>query len=172
VLSPILSFTFEPTPRPLIPLISYHFLICSCSNSYLLIPFVQFLFTPVYLFLSDPFLLPCDWQSCSSIFLMLLYHVLTEPHVHLIAPPPELRYLFLLCLLISEHFLYLNLVSPSIQINLIIAFIVLFSHCLSLHIFFILCSLTPTSSDSIRPLSDFHLTLVSDDCSEIIGHTH
>ena len=65
------------------------FLICSCSNSYLLISFVPFLSTPAYSFLSDPFLLPCNWESCSSISLILSYHVLTWPHVDSIAPPPN-----------------------------------------------------------------------------------
>jgi len=51
---------------------------------------------------------------------MLPYHVLTQPHVRTIAPPPELQYLFLLRLIISEHLLYLNPLYPSIQNNLII----------------------------------------------------
>jgi len=53
---------------------------------------------------------------------MLLYHVSIQPHVCTIAPPPELRYPFLLHLRISEHLLYLNPLYLSIQTNLIIVF--------------------------------------------------
>ena len=47
LLSPVLSVTSKPTLSPPKPLI---FLICSCSDSYLLISFVLFLFIPAYSF--------------------------------------------------------------------------------------------------------------------------
>ena len=75
---------------------------------------------------------------------MLLYHVLAQPHVCAIAPPPELRYLSLLRLIISEHLLYLNPLYPSIQNNPIIYII------------------PPSYSDLCLPLSDFHPTPASD----------
>ena len=71
MLSPVLSFTSKPTPTPLKPLI---FLICSCSNSYLLIFLSSYLLIflssyllcpvsvhPCLFLLSNPSLLSCDW---------------------------------------------------------------------------------------------------------------
>ena len=120
LLSPVLSFTSEPTPsslKPLVFLIPFY----SCSDSYLLFPFVLFPFIPVHLFCPtlsyyhaiDNHVVLFSSSSCIMCWLNLMF---LDPS------SPELRYLFLLRLLISEHILYLNCVSPSIQGNLVIAF--------------------------------------------------
>ena len=90
LLSPVPVFTSESTPRtptPLIFLIPLPRLLSDFLSSfrscYPLISFVLFLFIPVYPFLSNPF---CSHATDN--------HVLTQPHVSLIAPPPFLRYPF------------------------------------------------------------------------------
>ena len=87
---------------------------------------------------------------------MLLYHVLTQPHVCTIAPPPELRPLFPLHLRISEHLLYLNPLYLSVQSNLIISFHTPLSLFISLPV-------NPSNPFPISPASDLRF--------EIIGHT-
>ena len=118
MLSPVPSFTSEPTPSPLKPPIFLYSLSCP-SSTYLLISLVPFLFTPASL-LSDPFL-----------FVMRSLTMLTQPHVPAIAPPPELRTRSSSRTPIpvpappldSEPLLYLNLLYLSIQPNLIITFL-------------------------------------------------
>ena len=74
MLSPVPSFTSEPTPSPPKPPI---FLISSLRSCYLLISLVLFPFIPASLSVR-PF------PICYAI-------MLTQPHVPVIAPPPELR---------------------------------------------------------------------------------
>ena len=77
LLSPIPSFTSEPTPRPPIFLISYHFLS---------VHVLTLIFYP----LCSVFIQPCLFISVQPFpIIMLLYHVLTQPHVPLITPPPN-----------------------------------------------------------------------------------
>jgi len=95
---------------------------------------------------------------------MLPYHVLTQPHVLTIAPPPELRYLFPLRPLDSELLLYLNPLYLSIQTNLIIAFNFVHLRLLA----FLPLKSPPTNS----LLSDLWPTPASDLRPKIIGHTH
>ena len=87
LLSPVPVFTSDPFPIPPIILIPLPRLLSDFLSSfrscYLLISFVLFPFIPAYPFLSNPF---CSHATDN--------HVLTQPHVSLIAPPPFLRYPF------------------------------------------------------------------------------
>ena len=177
VLSHIPFFISDLIQIPLTFLISY--------SSHIPIPYLlshhHISISPLFSFSSPllyysfhPFMFtPCDWQTCSSISSCshIMCWMLTQISCYLIAPH---------CSPISSsasapcfpNLLYSNSVSPLIQTNLIIVFLCV--TCILLD-----CSY-PTNSLSFRtplwpllllPLSDFCLTLVSNDCPKIIGHT-
>jgi len=90
-----------------------------------LISLVLFPFIPVHLFCLT---LPYHPAINNHVVLFSSCPVscVDSTSCHSIAPPPNSEYPFLLCLLISEHLLYLNRVSPLIQNNLIIVCIFCF----------------------------------------------
>jgi len=180
LLSPIPSFTSDPTPRPPIFLISY-------SNPFLTSYFLQshYLSYPLISFVPFPFT-PCLFVFCLTLHVS---HA-TDNHVvlfsscsHIMCWLNLMSLRSLLCFFsnICFHssplfptFMYLNSVSPSIQVNLIIAysslyFLLLFIFSYSLNLYL-----------QLQLLSDFNLTSVwllynccptSDLCPKIIGHT-
>jgi len=177
MLSPIPFFTSNPTLIPLIFLIppySDHIPISYLFSdpliflsSYLLIPFVLFLFIPALLFCLTlhaidnhvvPF--PHALISCVDSNLMLLYR---SPHCSPISSS-ALAPCFL-------NLLHLNTVLPLIQPNLIIVLSAFLHSIVFAYIWLILHPFRLLSNLTSDLLSDLCLTLVSNNTPKIIGHT-
>ena len=135
---------------------------------------------PCSSFSSDPSLSPCDWQSCSSVFLMPLYHVSTQPHVPrsllprtpipVPTPPPHLRtpFVFKLCISFDTRQSDYGILIIPVCVYSVYITCIIFSPC-SLHS--TLCSLLRPPPIPVQPLSDCCPTPASNLCPEIIGHT-
>jgi len=186
LLSPVPFFTSNPFPIPPIFLISY-------SNPILTLISSPILLSPV-IFLSPLFCFRSPLLYCFCLTLHVLHatdnHVVLFPSCSRIMCWLNLMFIQSLLLLFSDicfrsgpwfpTFLYLNPLYLSIQPNLIISFTTYyFVFRISYFIYFIYLSIAHSLAStrsllwtSVRPLSNFCPTPVSDLRPEIIGQTH
>ena len=124
---------------------------------------------PCFIILSNPSCSSCDWQSCSSVSLMLSYHVLTPTSCCLIASSIILQYLLPLQPLVSKPLIFKPCISFDTRqsdYHILLCYLSSIAYTLNS------LSLDSSPNSSVQPLSNSHPTPVSNSHPKIIGHTY